>query len=63
MLNRVFQLFKITRKLSTSGAVETINQIYNLPILLKIFFNVFSIGSSKKKFTKYQEYKLVSSIS
>ena len=50
MLNRVFQLFKITRKLSTSGAVETINQIYNLPILLKIFFNVFSIGSSKKKF-------------
>ena len=48
MLNRVFQLIKIARKLSTSGAIDTINQIYNLPITIKIFFNFMSIGSQKK---------------
>jgi len=48
MLNRVFQLFKIARKLSTSGAIDTINQIYNLPIAINIFFNFISIGSQRK---------------
>ena len=48
MFNRVFQLFKIARKLSTSGAIDTINQIYNLPLIIKIFFNIISIGSQKK---------------
>ena len=44
MLKRVFQLFKIARKLSTSGAVETINQMYTLPLSINLFFNLFSIG-------------------
>jgi len=48
MLNRVFQLIKIARKLSTSGAVDTINQIYHLPLTINIFFNLISIGSQKK---------------
>ena len=48
MLNRIFQLFKIARRLSTSGAVDTINQIYNLPLTINIFFNLISIGSQKK---------------
>ena len=48
MLNRIFQLFKIARKLSTSGAVDTINQIYNLPLTINIFFNLISIGSQRK---------------
>ncbi len=47
MFNRVFQLFKIARRLSTSGAVDTINQIYNLPLIINIFFNLISIGSEK----------------
>ena len=47
MFNRIFQLFKIARKLSTSGAVDTINQIYNLPTTINIFFNLISIGSEK----------------
>ena len=47
MFNRVFQLFKIARKLSTSGAIDTINQIYNLPLTINIFFNLISIGSEK----------------
>ena len=48
MFNRIFQLFKIARRLSTSGAVDTINQIYNLPLTINIFFNLISIGSQKK---------------
>ena len=50
MFNRFIQLFKIARKLSVSGAVENINQIYNLPIAMTIFFNVISIGSVKKTY-------------
>ena len=46
MFKRVFQLFKIARKFSTSGAIETINQIHSLPLILNLFFNFISIGSS-----------------
>ena len=48
MFKRIFQLFKIARKLSTSGAIDTINQIYTLPVTINIFFNLISIGSEKK---------------
>ena len=48
MFNRVFQLIRIARKLSTSGAIDTINQIYNLPLTINIFFDLISIGSQKK---------------
>ena len=48
MIIRIFQLFKISRKLATSGAIETIQQIYNLPILLKILFEILALGSTKK---------------
>ena len=52
MFSRFFQLFKIARKLSTSGAIDTINDIYNLPIIVNIFFNIISLGSSKKNFNE-----------
>ena len=48
MFKRIFLLFKIARKLSTSGAIDTINQMYNLPIIIKLFFELISIGSPKK---------------
>tara|TARA_B100000963_G_scaffold356692_1_gene377321 strand:+ start:16936 stop:18501 length:1566 start_codon:yes stop_codon:yes gene_type:complete len=44
MFKRIFLLFKIARKLSASGAVETINQIYNIPIFIKLFFDFMSVG-------------------
>ena len=47
MFIRVFQLFKIARKLASSGAIETINEIYNIPFLIKLFFNLMSLGSEK----------------
>ena len=48
MIARVIRLFKIARKLSVSGAVETVNQIYKLPLSINIFFNLISLGSDKK---------------
>ncbi len=36
------------RKLSSSGALDTIDQIYKVPFFLKILFDIFSIGSNKK---------------
>ena len=50
MIARVVRLFKIARKLSVSGAVETLNQIYRLPLSVNFFFNIISIGSDKKDF-------------
>ena len=48
MIKRFIQLIKIARKLSSSGALDTINQLYKLPLILKIFFDLISIGSHKK---------------
>ena len=52
MFKSIFQLFKISRKLGSSGAVETINEIYPIPFAIKIFFDLFSIGSTKKLINK-----------
>ena len=52
MIKRLIQLIKIARKLASSGALDTINQIYKLPLILKIFFDLISIGSPKKNLTK-----------
>jgi ubiquinone biosynthesis protein len=48
MFRSIFQLFRIARKLASSGAVGTLNEIYNLPFAVKLFFDLFSIGSKKK---------------
>ena len=47
MFKRIFLLFKIARKLSTSGALDIIREIYNLPLAINLFFNFISIGSQK----------------
>ncbi len=52
MIGRILRLFKIARKLSSSGAIEIINQQYNLPLTINIFFSFISIGSQKKNFNE-----------
>ena len=46
MLKRVFKLFQIARKFSTSGAVGTINEIHQLPSTINLFFNFISLGAN-----------------
>ena len=45
MLNRVYRLFRIARKLATSGVIDTINQMHTIPLPINLFFNFISIGS------------------
>ncbi len=52
MFKRIFLLFKVARKLSASGAVETINQIYALPFFINFFFNFISFGLQPKNANK-----------
>ena len=49
MLKRLIKLFQIARKLSTSGAVDTINQVQPLPASLNLFFNIISVGSQSQQ--------------
>ena len=48
MFKSIFQLFRIARKLASSGAVDTVNEIYSVPLVIKLFFDLLSIGSKKK---------------
>ena len=50
MLKRVLKLFKIARKLSTSGAIDTINQVHQIPMPVNLFFGLISIGSKNTRF-------------
>ena len=52
MIKRIFKLFQIARKLSTSGAVGVINEIHALPTSLNLFFNVISLGTSSSTIDK-----------
>ena len=45
MLKRIFKLFQIARKLSTSGVIDTINQAHQIPVSINLFFSLISIGS------------------
>ena len=49
MLKRVFRLFQIARKLSTSGAIDTINHVHQIPLPINLFFNLISIGSERNR--------------
>ena len=49
MLKKLFHLFKIGRKLSTSGAISSIYEIYNPPIAIKILFFVIGFNFLEKK--------------
>ena len=48
MFKRILKLFQIARKLSTSGAIETINEIHTIPKILNLFFYIISAGSNLK---------------
>ena len=49
MFKKIYNLFKILRKLSISGAIETLDQLKPVPLGLKILFKVFSLGSNKNE--------------
>tara|TARA_B100002019_G_C21271239_1_gene602446 strand:- start:2721 stop:4286 length:1566 start_codon:yes stop_codon:yes gene_type:complete len=50
MIKRILKLFQIARKLSTSGAIDTINEVHTLPASLNFFFNCISFGSESRMY-------------
>ena len=49
MFKKLFMLFKIGRKLSTSGAISSIYEIYTPPLVVKIFFFIIGFSLEKKQ--------------
>tara|TARA_Y100000590_G_scaffold143920_1_gene165466 strand:- start:6360 stop:7925 length:1566 start_codon:yes stop_codon:yes gene_type:complete len=49
MLKKLLMLFKIGRKLSTSGAISSIYEIYNPPFAIKAFFFLIGFSLENKK--------------
>ena len=52
MIKRVFKLFQIARKLSTSGAIDTINRLHQIPVSINLFFRF----RSDKDFLSKEEF-------
>ena len=48
MFKKVFNLYRILRKLSISGAVDTVDNIKPVPNFFKFVVWIFSLGSTKK---------------
>ena len=49
MFKKLFMLFKIGRKLSTSGAISSFYEIYNPPVTIKILFSIIGLNLGSKK--------------
>jgi len=64
VFKKTFLLFKIGRKLAKSGAINSISEIYNPPILIKIFFFIlgFSLKNEEQKKNESSGQKLCSSL-
>jgi len=64
MFKKTFLLFKIGRKLAKSSVINSISEIYNPPILIKIFFFIlgFSIKKEVQKKNESSGQKLCSSL-
>ena len=65
MFKKLFILFKIARKLALSDALKVISKQHQLPFIIKILLNLFSISFSKNNYQTNkltEEEKLCSSI-
>ncbi len=64
MFKKILLLFRIGKKLAKSGTISSISEIYNPPILIKIFFFIlgFSLKEEKQKKIEKPGEKLCSSL-
>ena len=49
MFKKLLMLFKIGRKLATSGALSSVYEIYNPPITIKVLFFIIGFNFENKK--------------
>ena len=64
MLKKIIMLFKLGRKISKSGAVHLISNLYNPPLIIKILLSIlgFSFDKQKYKIKKSPEEDLCRSL-
>tara|TARA_B100001123_G_scaffold357145_1_gene411168 strand:- start:3913 stop:5481 length:1569 start_codon:yes stop_codon:yes gene_type:complete len=64
MIKKLLMLFKIGRKLSSSGAISSVYEIYNPPIVIKLLFFIvgFNLGNKKKYEDLSPETKLCNAL-
>ena len=55
MIKKVLTLFLIGRKLALSDALTIVSKIYEIPIIIKIFFNILSLFGKKNLNKNYSE--------
>ncbi len=55
MITKIVTLFKIGRKLALSDALNIISKVYEVPLLIKIFFNFLGIFGKKNYNQNYNE--------
>ena len=48
MINKIFILLKLARKLAQSDALKIVSKIHKPPLIIKIFFGIFSISIFRK---------------
>ena len=48
MINRIFTLFKIARKLAKSDALKIVSKHYDIPFIIKFLSGILSISFSKE---------------
>ena len=48
MINKIFTLIKIARKVALSDALKVISKIHQPPFFIKLFLNILSISFKKK---------------
>ena len=55
MIKKIITLFKIGRKLALSDAMNIISKIYEVPLLIKIFFSLLGLFGRKSQNKNYNE--------
>ena len=55
MIKKIITLFKIGRKLALSDAMDIISKIYEVPLLIKIFFSLLGLFGRKSLNKNYNE--------
>ena len=65
MIKKIYILFKLARKLAMSDAIKIISRIHQPPLIIKIFFSIFSFSLNRdinKNHSSSEEERLCESI-
>ena len=65
MIKKIYILFKLARKLAMSDAIKIVSKIHEPPLIIKVFFRIFSFSFNRginKNYSSSEEERLCESI-